>query len=107
MKPWDRPPFACPFCHGRAVRVALAQKRSESGLIERVVGLMVLELAFWPIALTLLLLALWSLVAASLILFGGVALCVFWERRQATYRCEACQTVLASKEVKRASELEA
>lgn len=107
MKPWDHPPLACPFCQGRANRIAREERRAQAGVRGKVGQLLALEFAFWPVVVALFALSLWSLVAGAVALLGAAGFYICWERRRATFRCEACQTVLTYREVMRAKEPEA
>lgn len=91
----------CPFCGAAVTRVRAGESRPRS-VMARIGDALISEILFWPIALVIAVVFLWSFLAAAvLIALGIVAFAVWykWEPRRAAYRCEVCQSVLTYKEV--------
>ena len=92
--------MSCPFCGGRVQRVV--QSERPSTWRARVAAALIADFVFWLVAISLLVLAFWS-PAATILGFVFVSVAIFiWHPRRFAYRCDACQTVLSYREVKRA-----
>lgn len=98
----ERPPLACPFCHGQVTRLNWKERRASAGVVGTIGALLVYELAFYGVVVLLFILSFWSLVAAASLLVVGGLLSGWLRYRRATFRCESCRSVLMHKEVKRA-----
>ena len=95
----DKPKLACPFCPGQVSQVA--EPAQSTSWKESIPLVLVADIFFWCGAILVVALSFWSLLAAGVTFLIAGIVWVERVRRNATYRCEACGTVLTFREATR------